>query len=55
VFGNGKYEVMWEWRKLHKEQLHTDIVRVIKARRVIQAEHIKCVRRNKKYRIHKYE
>jgi hypothetical protein len=46
---------MWEWRKLHKECLHANIVRVIKAKRAIEAEHVKFVRRNKKYRIHKYE
>jgi hypothetical protein len=42
---NGRDEVMWEWRKLHNEELNglyplPNIVRVIKSRRMEWAGHV---------------
>ena len=45
MFGPKKYEVTGEWRKLHHEELNdlyssTNIVRVIKSRKMRWAEHV---------------
>jgi hypothetical protein len=48
IFGPKRDEVTWEWRKLHKEELNElcfslNAVRVIKFRRMRQAEHVACI------------
>jgi hypothetical protein len=45
IFGPKRDEVTGGWRKLHNEELHglyssTNIIRVIKARRMRWAEHV---------------
>ena len=45
IFGSERDEVTGEWRKLHKEELNdvycsSNIVRVIKSRRIIWAGHV---------------
>jgi hypothetical protein len=45
TFGPKSDEVTWEWRRLHNEELNdlyssTNIVRVIKSRRIRWAEHV---------------
>jgi len=47
IFGSERDEVTGEWRKLHKEELNdvycsSNIVRVIKSRRIIWAGHVAC-------------
>jgi len=45
VFGPTRYEVTWEWRKLHNEELRDlyslpNIMRVVKSKRMRWAEHV---------------
>jgi hypothetical protein len=47
IFGR-KEEVAGVWRRLHNEELHnlyasTNIIRVIKSRRVVWAGHVTCM------------
>jgi hypothetical protein len=44
IFGHKRHEVTGEWRRLHNEELYdrysnTNIIRVIKSRRIRWAEH----------------
>jgi hypothetical protein len=48
IFGPKRDEVRQEWRKLHNEELNdlyssSNIVRVIKSRRVKWAGHVACI------------
>jgi hypothetical protein len=47
IFGHKRDEVTGEWRRLHNEELHalysTDIIRVIKSRRLRLAGQVACV------------
>jgi hypothetical protein len=48
IFGPRKDEVTGEWRKLHHEELNdlycsTDIVRVMKSRRMRWTGHVMCM------------
>jgi hypothetical protein len=48
IFGPKRDEIIGGWRKLHHEELHdlyasSDIVRMIKSRRVISAGHVACM------------
>jgi hypothetical protein len=45
IFGQKRDEITGDWRKLHNEELHDlyplpSIIRIIKSRRMIGAEHI---------------
>jgi hypothetical protein len=45
IFGPKRKEVAGEWRRLHNEELHnlyasTNIVRIVKSRRMQGAEHV---------------
>jgi hypothetical protein len=47
IFGSKRREVIGYWRKLHNEKLHnlyssSNIIRVIKSRRMTWIEHVKC-------------
>jgi hypothetical protein len=49
IFGPKRDEVTGEWRKLHNEELHilyssTNIIRLIKSRRMRWAGHVACMR-----------
>jgi len=48
IFGPRRDKVMGEWRRLHNEELNdlyssTNIVQVIKSRRMIWTGHVACV------------
>ena len=48
IFGPKRHEITWEWRRLHKEELHllhssSNIFRVIKSRRMRWAGHVACM------------
>jgi len=48
IFGPRRDEVMWEWRRLHNEEVNDlysspNIVRVIKSRRMRWAGHVACM------------
>ena len=56
IFGPKKDEVSGEWRKLHNEELNdlycsTNIIRVIKSRRMRWAGHVACMGRRGVYRV----
>jgi hypothetical protein len=48
IFGPKRYKVTGEWRKLHNEELNdlytsSNIIRVIKSRRMRWAGHVACM------------
>jgi hypothetical protein len=49
IFGPKRHEITWEWRRLHKEELHllhssSNIVLVIKSRGMRWVGHVACMR-----------
>ena len=52
IFGPKRDEVTGEWRKLHNEELHdlyssSNIIRVMKSRRIKWAGHVACMRESR--------
>jgi hypothetical protein len=53
IFGPKRNEVTGEWRELHNEELHNlysspDIIRQVKSRIMRWAEHVTCMRQERK-------